>query len=63
MVVILQYSDGLVVRTADPEDKESIAEIDAYGDLDYVTGMYDHYMENPNYLCFLAEIKGQVVSQ
>ena len=62
MVIIKEYSDGLVVRTAGPEDKEAIAEIQVYGDLEYIESLYNHYMENPNYLCFLSEFNGQVVS-
>ena len=61
MVVIKEYPDGLVVRTAEAGDKQSVSQI-CYNDLDYIEYMYDHYMENPNFTTFLAELKGKVVS-
>ena len=62
MGLIKEYDDGLVVRTAEPGDKAGVADINAFGEQDYLQHMYDHYMENKNYKCFLAEIKGERVS-
>ena len=63
MAVIKECDNGLVVRHAEAKDKSPIGEIDAFGDLDYLEQAYDHFMENPDkYTCFLAELKGRVVS-
>ena len=62
VVVLKEYPDGVVVRTSHAEDKESVTEIEGFGDLDYLKGVYDHYMENSNFTTFLAELQGKAVS-
>ena len=62
MVVMKEYPDGVVVRTAEAVDKQLVSQIEGFGDLDYVEYMYDHYIENPNFTTFLAELKGKAVS-
>ena len=62
MVVIKDYEDGTVVRIAEPEDKDAVGDIVGHGSVDIIRHMYDHYMEHPNFLCFLAEFEGRVVS-
>jgi hypothetical protein len=62
MVVIKEYEDGTIVRVAEPEDKDAVGGIGGHGSVDIIKRMYDHYMEHPNFLCFLAEYEGRVVS-
>ena len=62
MVILHEYPDGVVVRTAHAEDKHRVSQIKGFGDLDYVAANYNHYIQHPNYTPFLAELKGKVVS-
>ena len=62
MDVMCEFNDGVVVRPAKREDKAAVNTIRVYNGLDYLEHMYDHYMDNPNYYCFLAEKQNKVVS-
>ena len=62
MVVLQRWLDGYIVRTAEREDRNAILKISVYNGLDYLSQQYNHYMDKPNYYCFLGELNGQVVS-
>ena len=64
MALVKEYADGFVVREATPEDKDELCTSfnNVYGGMDYVEQMYDHYMENPKYHCFVGVLDGKIVS-
>ena len=62
MVVLQRWPDGYIVRTSEREDRNVVLKIPVYNGLDYLSQQYNHYMDNPNYYCYLGELNGQVVS-
>ena len=63
MSVIYQYQDDLIVREATLQDRSAVlAIIKPFEGLDYLPHKYDHFITNPRFYCYVAELGSEIVS-